>query len=484
MWRARVYVTEPGQWSWQAAPLPGADFPTSAGQFTALDSNLPGRLLRHPQAGHHWVREDGQPFLHFNDTAYHLFRPSEPLWREYARDALNLGITSLRVASLGGPAWDASGQAPLGEGVTYPWQGQDTSRFNLANFQTSDERLIWLLDHHPDLYIQLIMFGLIEWGQDSTGLAWLAIPPEDRQNTLRYLLARWAAFPQIFWLIVNDIHCSQEFPNNLAFVREVGKWVAEHDPWQHPLSAGPRRRMEFPFHPAADSWVTYVHIEDHFDLNAAKYSLYAGWGLPVFLGEDRYENDRPNFDPLDPAFFFRCLFITWLLAGGSASYGGRWRALTPYTHTAQVPYNTGWNTDKDITYTQQLHGLDSLPHLRAFFEQRGIELWQFRADNSRVRSPNPADAALPPKLARRAWHEIIIYHPNAAGEERSLHPDPERSACLVVDLTPSPNAYLAEWFRPSTGESLEGGVFLGGAPVELTAPWVGGDVILRLLSTC
>lgn len=482
-WRARVYVTEAGSWRWQVQAPQGVSISPAEGQFEAVESGLPGRLLPHPQAPTHWVREDGRPFLHFNDTAYHLFRASEPQWREYARDAAAQGITSLRVASLGGPAWDASGQVPLGEGVTYPWLGADTTRFDLAAFQVSDERLAWLLDHYPDLYLQVILFGLIEWGKDSTGHAWLSIPQQDRERTVRYMLARWAAFPQVFWLVVNDIHCSDDFPQNLAFVREVGRWVAALDPWQHPLSAGPRRRMAFPFHPQNDPWVSYVHIEDHFDLNAEKIRLYAGWGVPVFLGEDRYENDRPAYDPLHPDFFFRCLFLNWLLAGGAASYGGRWRALTPYGQSGSVPYDTGWNTTNDIVYTQRLRGLDSLPHLRAFFDQRGIELWRFQADDDRARSVEPASTAYPPRLARRGWHELIVYHPNADGQEREVNANFDRVPVITIDLSPSSSAYLAEWFRPSTGESLEGGVFLGGAPAELAAPWPG-DVLLRLLATC
>jgi hypothetical protein len=480
-WRARVYVSEVGHWLWHTSGIEGAG---GTGAFDAVDSNLPGRLLPNPQNPAHWLREDGAPFLNFNDTAYHLFRASEPRWREYAADVVALGITSLRVGALGGPVWDAQPQGPRGEGTTYPWQGEDTSRYDLAKFHTSEERLLWLFETYPDLYIQLILFGQIESGKDDTGIAWAAIPPQDRHNTLRYLMARWAAFPQLFWLIVNDLFCDPPNPNNIAFMREAGRAIAQLDPWQHPLSLGPRRRMPFPFSPQDEPWVSYVHLEDQYDLNASALERYRAWGLPVFLGEDRYEHDRATRDPLDPAYMFRCLFAAWLLAGGSASYGGRWRTLTPYRQSEGEVYVTGWGGADEIAYTQALHGLDAIPHLRAFFEQRGIQLWQFRADNARVSSTDPADAAFPPKLTRRAWHELLIYHPNAAGEDRHVHADPARTATLTVDLSPSASAYLAEWFDLASGESLEGGVFLGGAPIELAAPWQGRDVLLRLLATC
>ena len=287
------------------------------------------------------------------------------------------------------------------------------TRYNLARFQTSDERLIWLLDHYPDLYLQLILFGLLTWGKDDTGAAWEALPPSVRENTMRYMLARWAAFPQLFWLIVNDIHCTAEFPLNQAFEREVGRYFAAHDPWHHLLSTGPKRQMAFPFLRPQDEWVSYIHIEDLFALDAAEIQLYDNQPLHVFLGEDRYEHDRRTWDPLDPAYFFRWLFWSWTLAGGSASYGGRWRGITPYSRTGAVPYSTGWGGEDEITYTQGLRGLDSLIHLKRYFEQRGLTMVDFVGDDALVADLDGRGELLRPKLARRGQQEYLIYHPNA-----------------------------------------------------------------------
>src|SRR5690606_13843792 len=111
---------------------------------------------------------------------------------------------------------------------------------------------------------------------------------------------------------------------------------------------------------------------------------YASWNQHIFLGEDRYEHDRKTRDPLHPDYFFRWLFWSWLLSGGSTSYGGRWRTLTPYSQTGEVPYSTNWGGQDEITYSQRLSGLDSIPHIKSFFTSHGIELWQFTSDDPLV----------------------------------------------------------------------------------------------------
>ena len=476
-WRARVYLSESGEWRWSASAPADPQLDGQSGAFSCADSVLRGRLLPRPDCPTHWMTEDGRGFLNLNDTAYHLFRAAEPDWQAYLRDDAALGITSVRASSLGGPAW----QLPSGAD-SWPWQGADTSRFNLARFQTTDQRLRWMLDELPDLYVQFILLGLIEWGKDSTGEAWFALPTADRLNTLRYMLARWAAFPQIFWLIVNDMHCTPDFPNNHALVREVGAYVAAHDPWHHLLSVGPRRKMAFPFHPHDNPWVSYVHIEEQYDLNAEAMQAYQGWDLPVFLGEDRYEQDRATRDPRHPAYFFRWLFWSWLLAGGSASYGGRWRTLTPYTCTGQVPYATGWGGDDEITYTRGLSGLDSLLPIQRFFSARGLDLGAFQPDDSLLVNP---PAPYPPHMARRAWEEILGYHPNP----RPLpleEPNPQRllapadsPAQFTLDLRQAPHAFSVEWYRPTDGLALPGETLPAGQIVTLTAPWPA-DVVCHL----
>lgn len=479
-WRARVYVTETGRWRWRADSIHDPRLNNAEGAFAAAPSSLRGMLRPHVRNPRQWMTDDGRWFLNLNDTAYALFRASETAWREYVADAWRQGITSLRAGCVGGAAWD--NDTELTDMLdNYPWLPGDYSRLDLTKFQTTDARLTWLLNNYPEMYIEFILFGLKQWGQDNTGIAWQEVPLEARISTMRQMLARWAAFPQLFWLIVNDIHADEDFPNNQAFVREVGEYVAAHDQWHHLLSAGPKRFMPFPFLAPRDKWVSFIHIEHAYDLAGDQIARYAAYPMHTFLGEDRYEQDRPRLDPLHPCYYFRRLFWAALLSGGSASYGGRWRRIHPYSQTATIPYNTGWIGEDNLTYTEGLHGLDAVPHIKRFFVTRGIELWRFQPDDGVAADLDGATGKHRPKAARRDRDEYLIYHPNSRGEDREVDTDPDKTARLRVDLRDAPGLFRVEWYRAADGVAQEGGTVEGGASRDLTAPWPGHDVVLRLL---
>ncbi len=76
------------------------------------------------------------------------------------------------------------------------------SRFRLVeDFQRVDQRLRWLLDNYPEIYVQLIPRAS-RYGTDDG--YWAKLTPEERNRVLRYMIARFAAWPQIFWLVTND----------------------------------------------------------------------------------------------------------------------------------------------------------------------------------------------------------------------------------------------------------------------------------------
>ena len=444
-WRARAYVDATGSWKWQASCS------EAHGAFNAAASKLRGMLRIHRDNPRQWMTDDGRWFLNINDTAYMLFKPSESNWREYIEDDVKLGVTSVRAGALG----------------TIVWNDAHTRGVDLDQFRVTDERLRWMLNNHPDLYVQLILFGLKTWGKDDTGLAWKAIPQRNREQVMREMIARWAAFPQIFWLSINDMHFDSTFPNNRAFVQEVGRFFAANDPWHHLLSAGPKREMGFPLHRADEPWLSYIHIEDVYELDAEEIRAYKDVNLHVFLGEDRYEQDRFTRDPKHPRYYFRRLFWSWLLAGGSASYGGRWRVIQPYSQTGSLSYATGWGQQDEHTYTERLHGLDDVRHLRAYYAKRGIDLSRFTPENGI------------PLVTRRAEAEILVYHANGIGSGREANVD--ESATAEIKLSLPARRYRVEWFDPATGRSTRGAAVRGGQQT-FTAPWRGTDVVLRLVA--
>lgn len=480
-WAARVYVSHAGEWRWDLADAGGLVFTSdTTGRFVARDSALRGRLLPHPKNPTHWMTENGRWFLNLSDTAYFLFAPrdtrgqpiTDDTFRTYVRDARAQGITSLRAFLTWGEnaAWQDD---QVWSDAFFPTPERD--QLPLANFRRTDARLTWLLDEHPELYLQVILVPRgSRWGADETH--WHTFSAAAKERLLRYLVARYAAFPQIFWLAVNDAHYGDAFPHNAALAREIGEYLARHDPWRHPYSTGPARNIEIPF--ASAPWLTYVHLERRWDLGAAALERYRTTGKPVFLGEDYYEHDRPNTDPDHMPYFQRRLFWAWLLSGASANYGGRWSTLHPYHATEGREFRPF--PKHETQFTRALRGLDSVPHIARYFTARGIELSDFGPAPTLATVPGGHTPAGAPKLMRRGADEILIYHPHAAADGKAAHVRAHDAAKLTLHLRDVSGTFAVEWFRAADGATADASPISADRDLTLEAPWPGADVVLRL----
>ncbi len=481
-WRARVYVGGTGRWLWTSRCASDPALDGRGGAFEAADSALCGRLLPHPANPRQWMTEDGRWFLNVSDTAYFLLCThdgdgapvAERDAQDYVSEAVGLGVTSVRCFLAG----DAHGFRERREQWTdWIFEDEGATRLRFDNLQCADRRLRWLLDNRPGLAVQLILFPVADRSRDEG--FWTGLSAAQRERALRQLVARYAAYPQLFWLIANDVHYGEKFPNNNAFAREVGRYLERNDPWQHPRSTGPARREVFPF--GGETWASYIHLENEHDLGAAECARYRDCAKPVFLGEDRYEQDHgTDRDPAHMAYWQRRLYWAWLFSGGSATYGGRWWLLQPYTQTGKRAAPSRWN--RDLVFRDALTGLDAARHIRSYFAARHIELSGFEADPGLAKDADGAAGARAPACMRRARQEFLIYHPNAAADGREARVDAARTPGLTVDLAAADGAFAAEWCRVRDGAAQAGGTVAGGRTQTLRSPWLGEDCVLRLLA--
>jgi hypothetical protein len=480
-WRARIYLTEAGAWKWSSACATDKGLNGEAGTFKVEDSELRGRLLRHPKDPRHWITEDGRWFLNLSDTAYFLLCDrdgngdpvSDEAALQYLREDVERGITSIRcfVASR-----DMGFHDQPDQWKEWYFPNQDRNTFRLDKLQHADRRLRLLLDNFPDVAVQLILFPLDRYATDA--VAWPSFTTAQRERLLRHLVARFAAYPQLFWLIVNDAHYSLRFPKNNAMVREIGEYLKQHDPWQHPRSTGHARRVPFFF--GGEDWATYIHLEHAHDLGAQQYAPYHDFAKPVFLGEDRYEQDHgERLDPRQMTYWQRRLFWAWTLSGGSTNYGGRWWKVQPYSTTRTK--ETAYHQRPNVTFRSALTGLDSVRPIRDYFETRKIDLADFEPHHELASDADGAKNARAPKLMRRGESEFLVYHPNASADDQDASVDATRAARLRVDLSMAVGAFTVEWYRAEDGKPQDGVAVEGGRFVDLTAPWTGTDVVLRLL---
>lgn len=498
VWKARLYVTEVGQWTWDSSS-PVTELDKKSGTFEAITSSLRGKLHKHDNDPKQWMTDNGKWFLNLSDTAYRLFNRevTAAQFERYVMDVSNLGFTSVRSGSLGGWDWDERSIVLRSENQNssnWPWDGDDNTRYDLEKFKTTDSRLIYLLNNYPELYVQLILFGQAGWKTHRTGELWAAIPEATKTNTMDYMLARWAAFPQVFWLIVNDLDVGPEFPKNRSVCNNVGQYLKENDPWKGLTACGPIREQLYPFVSNEDQqWSTYIHIENNYNVSASNADEYASIPAHVFAGEDRYEHDYVDMEPRFPQYYYRRLFWSWLLSGGSANYAGRYPYIHPYTQTGALPAVV-----QGARYDRKLVGADSIKYIKSFFAKHNISLDGWRpCDNIVYKESGIFNKieGLFRKNSRRVKcirsernKEILLYHPNAQEgfeeegfeAERRINVNAERTAEVWIKLADVGGPLNVTWMRAENGEIRNGEQLNDNQEAHIKAPWRGSDVVVYL----
>ena len=81
-----------------------------------------------------------------------------------------------------------------------------------CRFQNADSRLIWIFNNYPNLYIQSNLFGT------QVQSTWMSLPQSVRNNTLDYMIARWSAFPSLFYIISEDKELTLQIVKDLPQV--------------------------------------------------------------------------------------------------------------------------------------------------------------------------------------------------------------------------------------------------------------------------
>ena len=472
-WRARCYITEIGTWTWISNSADDALLNNNSGSFAAEGSSLRGMLKPHDQNPQMWMTDNNKTFANIADTAYRLFATDS--WADdyqaYVAEDVNMGISTMRCMILGWGWWDRYFEGGA---------DGDKEKPHLSNFQHTDGRIRWLLDNYPDIYTQLILFSGGLLSGDST--YWRdSLTDSQRNRMMRYIIARFAAFPNKFWEVTNDTICHDQatHPATWFWATNVGNYFKDNDPWGHFMAFGHRRDDPYPF--CDHEWSTYIVGYTQYDI-ACELIEFRGYDIypkHVYNTEDYYETYNP---PLNPKYFYRRLMWSYLLTGASATYAQIWNDIVPYSQSG-------------------CEGIDSIPYIRYFLVDRDIDLALFTPDDGlavQINAPGPEynDGPSKPQCTRRGYEEFIIYIPNAAEGEKAGFGDAwavvgeytRRDAALdsgktpqvKIDLRSVTGVYVVQWYRVVDGASADGSAVAGGDWQTLTSPWQGEDVVLYL----
>lgn len=543
-----------------------------------------------------WYTDDGQTYLPKADTAYRLFLevPPEqisPNWPEcpanlpmaspqvadqfvadYVDSVAAHGINVLRAESLGtwaytdveigarvcdeeDPKCPAKPNARNGD-CNADWNlflsgnkdGQEDNLFdgppdyaqmqsltlypNLQSFRRTDRKLKLLLNQYPSIYIQIMIapapmydreFGWYPSAIDATERGWLW------QN----MVARWAAFPNVFWSVSGDLNDTKSV--NIAVAREIGcYWMggsgsecqglsSANDPWRdgRPMSMGHLRN-------AIDGsiskpWHSYITAYTKADISAQQLDGVTDFGdappfdyidnpKPVYNVEDLYEGpDDPNSaTPLklvkNPDYFYRRLFWSHLLSGSGATYGAypTWRMMHEYEGGAYLAYpdptSTPSATPTRIVFT--LEGLDSITFTNAILHQAQVDLASFVPADELILQSTPTSVWTEYERAQVVSNtqEILAYVPNTIRDPITALPNlsKRRSATeelaartITVDMKAYQDpTYRVTWYEPATGQLVNTTTISGNVQgltsyLQPLAPAGNpGDVVLHISSRC
>lgn len=484
VWRARAYANKLGTWNWKT--ISGVSF--SEGSFVVKrERSLRGMLRKHKSNPRRWMTDNGRTFIPLFDTAYLLLSETNtPIFEQYVDDNVAMGITGLRCHSLGSFDWDM--QWVDGDATTGP-----RNKINVSSFQRTDYRLEWLLDTYPNLQVQMILFPDGNTKADSP--FWKDLPGTSpstdaekekvRQRLLRYMVARWSAFPNVFFETTNDTYLgtsSSSAPKAWFWAENVGNYFFTKDPWnqgsyKRPMAFGHRRDQKYPFaNPESYPWNTFIPGYGSWDLDAAQADQYSSDKNLVFYQEDYYEEDPFNDnEPDHPDYFYRWQAWSWILSGGGFTYGGDINHLQDPGNIPMLPYSTSG-----------LKGLKSINRLKRFFEDRSIDLALYEPKDSL----SSRSDELRPQVMRKvsSGPEFIVYYPNAtrAGEAANLATTKAASFNLNLSEASSSIRFESEWVRAVDGvRKRPSTTVTGGGTKVFSVPtswsgWVGQDVVLRL----
>ena len=351
--RARMYCNRIGMWTWYTSE-------GDHGSFEVLPSTLKGKLKT---SGNLILRDNGEPFISIADTGYHLFNndyTSFSEFKQYITNIVNKGATIVRIGVAGSLYFAECEGTPEVNLIDSLYSG---SGFNYANYDRDDRRIKWALEHYPDLQIQLILFG----HNDST------LYNKNRDALIQFMVDRYAAYPNIFFLIHNDAF----YDNSSSGTKK--KAIASHalmrlnyiDKFNTLRTTGfLRLNSDTRVHLMKKHWdlfikehSTYMHLETRGDLAADKMDTFRQHdaNISILNMEDIYEGceqvlDYNYFYANNEELFYRRGSWSWILSGGGFAYGGNWWSSLPYNDASP-----------------QLRGMDNLIHISSFFKDNNLE---------------------------------------------------------------------------------------------------------------
>jgi len=266
-WRLRFTPDEEGEWRYL---LRGEGVELHRrGRLCCIAPRGHGFIRIHPDNPYAFAYADGTPFFPMGDTCYGLYSdsPITPALRaEYLKTRRSQRFNFVRLGILHSPT---HGQT---DPNYRPWGGTpgkpDLDRFNPPFFRGLDAVLTQMQAMGMNAELIVLNYYLRPFTDVKT---WT---PQRQRQWLRYVTARYAAFPNVFlWTIANEYETHPDgryrldVPDDPDWARATARFIKEHDPWRHLVTV----------HPVISASARGASTRDPFD---------PPWRIGEFFGKD------------------------------------------------------------------------------------------------------------------------------------------------------------------------------------------------------
>lgn len=274
-YRVRFMPDTLGPWSYKTASS-ASELNGHTGHFTCTPPKQGNHGPVSTAHQFHFQHADGTPYFPFGTTTYAFLFTSD----ENAANSL-AGMTGkfnkTRACVLPKPLGQGPQILPFPSNGTPDATGKanDYTRFNPEYFQLVERRLLQL--QAAEIQADCILFHPYDaWG-------YKAMPNEADDFYLRYVIARLAAFRNVWWSVANEY--------DLVRAKSMSDWdrffriVQAEDPYSHLRSIHHSRVI----YDHSKPWCTHASLQSYDFEKSAERRL--AWNKPIIYDEIQYEGD-------------------------------------------------------------------------------------------------------------------------------------------------------------------------------------------------
>lgn len=443
-WRVRFNPNEVGRWSYAIRARPTDADLIQAGEFEVTSREARGFLRAVPDRAWGFAFEGGDPVFLLGDTTYNLFGAAhcDLDVAGFLRRRAEQGFDFFRVRCAVSPFHGPDAYSLWQTRRTWPWGGSEQAprfdRFNLDYFHTMDA----VVRQAAALGVGFEMI-MEAWGFEYPFNDRAVFLPAWEELWLRYLLARYDAFPSVYiWTLMNEYEhypghgCREKYVAD-RWAMCTARWIKAVAPHGHVVAVhnGPKETpfaRRFALDPGAvdavmfqdwgscgddDGWLA-AGIEERID------HAFQGWAGSAIFSEYGYERN-PELPITFPAF---------KNTDAEHNRRGAWRGAFCGLGVANGFENT-WGPVMDLAHDQE--GVAYLRNVKAFFAEE-LASSDLRPAPELIVEAAGAWGHAPLALADSDRDLVAVYLP-AGGD-----------VTLTLD---DPDAYPTRWwYDPRTGD--------------------------------